>query len=114
MTTDTATAAALDEAENIVRAEWLRLLTAADTGNLTAVTTELPVARPRPPKLALCGITFGRRDAPLPAGRRHRSATRRRNRRVWPTQRSPPWPLPSWSSACRQGRWCSITIDSGR
>lgn len=90
MTTDTLAAEVLDEAESIVRAEWLRLLTAGAPGNCTAAPTEMPVARPRPPKLALRGAPPDRRDAPLPASRRHRSATRRRNRRVWPTQRSPP------------------------
>lgn len=90
MTTDTVTAEVLDEAESIVRAEWLRLLTAADPGRQKAASTEKPVARPRPPKLALCSATPERREVPLPADCRHRSATRRPNRRVWPTQRSPP------------------------
>ncbi|WP_409434880.1 hypothetical protein [Mycobacterium sp. SMC-14] len=73
MTTDTLAAEVLDEAEYIVRAEWLRVLTAAVPGHWTAVPTEMPVARPR-----------------SPASHQHRSATRRRNMRVWPTQRSPP------------------------
>jgi len=90
MTTDTLTAAVLDEAESIVRAEWLRLLTAAVPGHRTAVSADMPAARPRPPTLALGSAPAGRCEVPLPVGRRHRSATRRRNRRVWPTQRAPP------------------------
>lgn len=90
MTTDTLTAEVLDEAESVVRAEWLRLLTAAVPGHWTAVSTDMPVARPRPSKLVWCGLPSGRRDVALPSGRRQRSATRRRTRRVWPTQRSPP------------------------
>lgn len=90
MTTDTLVAAVLEEAESIVRAEWLRLLAAARPGRYAATPTEMPVARPRPPKLAFCGTTSDRDDLRLPASRQHRSATRRRNRTVWPTQRSPP------------------------
>lgn len=90
MTTDTLAAEVVNEAERIVCAEWLHLWIAAVPGHWTAAPTEMPVVRPRCPKLALRGAPPDRRDVPLPAGRRHRSATRRRNRRVWPTQRSPP------------------------
>ncbi|UVO13060.1 hypothetical protein NM962_02600 [Mycobacterium sp. SVM_VP21] len=90
MTTDTLTAEVLDEAESIVRAEWLRLLITAKPGHWTAVLAEMPVARPRPAKLALGSATSDRGDALPSAGRKHRSATRRRNSRVRPTQRSPP------------------------
>lgn len=90
MTTDTLIAAVLEEAESIVRAEWLRLLAAARPGRYAATPTEMPVARPRPPKLALCSASSERRDGSLARGHRHRSATLRRNRSVWPTQRSPP------------------------
>lgn len=90
MTTDTVTAEVLDEAEGIVRAEWLRLLTAAVPGYWTAVATDMPVARPRPPTLVLCGATCEPRDVSLSSGRRHRSATWLRTTGVWPTQRSPP------------------------
>ncbi|MFL0277357.1 hypothetical protein [Mycobacterium sp. SMC-19] len=90
MTTDTLAAEVLDEAEYIVRAEWLRVLTAAVPGHWTAVPTEMPVARPRSLKLALLSVISEQRDASLPASRQHRPATRRRNTRVWPTQRSPP------------------------
>lgn len=90
MTTDILTAEVLDEAESVVRAEWLRLLTAAVPGCWTAVSTDMPVARPRPPKLVLRGVACEPHDVSLPSGRRHRSATRLRTTRVWPTQRSPP------------------------
>ncbi|MCV7383670.1 hypothetical protein [Mycolicibacter longobardus] len=90
MTTDTLIAEVLDEAESIVRAEWLRLLTAEAPGHCTAERTETPATRPRPPKLALRGVKPDGRSVALPACRRHRSATRSRSRRVWPSQRSPP------------------------
>ncbi|OBH18366.1 hypothetical protein A5710_21950 [Mycolicibacter sinensis] len=88
MTTDTLTAHVLDEAERIVRAEWLQLLTAPE--HCYAVRTEMPATRLRTPKLALCSAGPARPGAPPPARRAHRSATRRRNTQVWPTQRSPP------------------------
>jgi hypothetical protein len=90
MTTDTLTAEVLDDAECIVRAEWLRLLSAAIPEHCAAVPAEMPVARPRPPQLAIRSARLDRRGAPPPASRSHRWATRRRNSRVWPTQRSPP------------------------
>lgn len=90
MTTDTLPAEVLDEADRIVRAEWLRLLTAAIPERWHAVRTETPAARPRPPKLAIRCATPERRGAPPPGSPRNPSDTRRRSRRVWPTQRSPP------------------------
>lgn len=90
MTTNTLTAEVLGEAECIVRAEWLRLLSAAIPEHCHAVRTEMPATRSRPPQLAIRCATLGRRGVPLPACRSHRWATRRRNSRVWPTQRSPP------------------------
>lgn len=90
MTTDTVIAEVLEEAESIVCAEWLRLLAAAISEHPAAGRPETPVARPGPPMLAFRCARPGRRGVPLPACCRHRSATRRRDRRVWPTQRSPP------------------------
>ncbi|MEZ0382524.1 hypothetical protein [Mycobacterium sp. pW045] len=94
MTTDTLTAEVLEEADRIVRAEWLRLLAAAIPECCHAVHTEMPAARPRPPELAIRNATPERRGAPPPGSPRNRSDTRRRSRRVWPTQRSPPGGYP--------------------
>lgn len=90
MTTDTLTAEVLDEADRIVRAEWLRLVTAVIPQHRGVVRTEMPVTRFPPPKLAGCRVKPGGRDAPPPGNPWNRSDTRRRSRRVWPTQRSPP------------------------
>lgn len=90
ITTDTLTAEVLDEVECIVRAEWVRLLTASIPEHDDTVRTEMPAPRPRPPKLAIRSARPERRGAPAPGSPRNRSDTRRRNRRVWPTQRSPP------------------------
>lgn len=94
MTTDTLTADVLDDAEGFVRAEWLRILTASLAECLAAAHAEMPAARPRPSARALRAAGPDPGDMALPAHCRHRSAVRRRNRRVWPTQRSPPRPPP--------------------
>lgn len=59
MTTDTLTAEVLDEADRIVRAEWLRLVTAVIPQHRGVVRTEMPVTRFPPPKLAGCRVKPG-------------------------------------------------------
>lgn len=90
MSADTLTADVLDEAESLVHAEWLRMMTDAMPEHVSAEHTEMPVARPRPRKPALRTGRPRRPGMPPPAGGWRRSGTRRRNRWVWPTQRSPP------------------------
>lgn len=83
---DTLTATVLDEAETIVRAEWMRLQ--LDTALSEPHVAEAPAARPRPTQVAPVTTTLDRPGQPLnDCG--HWS-TRRRQNRVWPTQRSPP------------------------
>lgn len=89
MTTDTLSAEVLDEAEDIVRAEWLRLF-AAIPQTCTAARTEMPVARPRLRTLA--AVRPARRGWPEPVLLRCGCEPRQRSGTVWPTQRSPPRP----------------------
>ncbi|BBX21588.1 hypothetical protein MTER_09990 [Mycolicibacter terrae] len=89
MTTGTLAAEVLDEAECVVRAEWLRLYTAATPEHCDAGAHRLPVSRPRPPKLAVRSAEPRRRGAPPPSGRDGRAGGAV-TREVRPTQRSPP------------------------
>lgn len=52
-TTDTLIEVVLDEAQRIVRAEWLRVLEAALSKYFTTDRAQMPAARPRPPRLDL-------------------------------------------------------------
>ena len=84
-------AEAIDEAEAIVRAEWIRLT--HDNGDLDnarcAACAEMP-ARPRPPSSAALAAVRGW-PAPVPPQRTPWPPRRGpRRRRVWPRQRSPP------------------------
>lgn len=91
MTTDTLIEVVLDEAESIVRAEWMRLLDAALSDYFTKDRAEMPAARPRPPRLYLRTGEPRWRGTQMQPYRAHRRAARRRGRRGRPTQRSPPW-----------------------
>lgn len=88
MTTDTLIAEVLDEAERIVDAEWLRLLSTGGRA-LAAAYAKTPVAWPRP-TLALGGAVPTWPGVPNLAAPRRGPAVNRGHRRVWPTQRSPP------------------------
>lgn len=92
MTTDTLMEASLEEAEAIVRAEWLRLQrdTALAESPFVGAGAEAPAARPRPTRVAAVTTTLDRPGGP-PAGSRQ-GTTRRRQDPVWPTQRFPPTP----------------------
>jgi hypothetical protein len=90
MTTGALTDIVLDEAEAIVRAEWLRLQrNAPRAGAHCAECSEMPAARTR----ILIGAAAGtpRPPSPSPPRRQAEWAPRRgAQRRVRPTQRSPP------------------------
>lgn len=90
MTTDTLTEALLEEAEAIVRAEWLRVQrdTALAESPLVEAGAEAPAARLCPSQVAAVTTILDRPGGP-PPGSRQRSI-RRRQDPVWPTQRSPP------------------------
>lgn len=95
MTTDTLTDALPQEAETIVRAEWMRLLYATPPSQhqVTPACAEMPAARPRPPQVATCTATRDRPGAARPRYRKQWPAGGRSSRPVrpvWPTQRSPP------------------------
>lgn len=81
MTTGTL-AGALEEAEMIVSAEWVRI-------QCELIESEMPAARSRGERVALLTMTADRPGTP-PPGCNRRQPTRRRPGRVWPTQRSPP------------------------
>ncbi len=84
MTIDTSTDALLEEAEAIVRAEWLRLCesgfvgTSAEMSAVRGRATSVPVA-----------VALGQRGVRHTGGSGQWPA-RRRPRRVWPSERSPP------------------------
>jgi hypothetical protein len=92
MITDALTETVIEEAEAIVRAEWIRLHhdTAPREQARRAACCEMPAARPCPVTVAtLAAIVEPSRLWPP----RRRSGWPRRGgpqRRVWPTQRSPP------------------------
>ncbi|MDT5336805.1 MAG: hypothetical protein QOD90_2310 [Mycobacterium sp.] len=92
MTTDALTDAVLDEAEAIVRAEWLRLQhdEAPPERAPCAVGSEMPAARPRPVTAATVTATV-ERSRPTPPRRRTGWPFKAvLQQPVWPTQRSPP------------------------
>lgn len=99
MTTDALTETVLDEAEAIVRAEWIRLQhdNAGREHARCPVSSEMPAARPRPFGIATLAAIHKQKGStpprwlgtwisgcgplgPRPEGRG----------RIWPTQRSPP------------------------
>ncbi|EFG78276.1 MULTISPECIES: hypothetical protein [Mycobacterium] len=86
MAIDTLTDTVLDEAERIVRAEWMRLQ--LDTALSEPQVAEAPAARPRPTQVAAVTTTLDRPSRPPSDS--SQGSTRRRQNRVWPTQRSPP------------------------
>jgi hypothetical protein len=92
MTTDALTETVLDEAEAIVRAEWMRLQhdEAPRERAPCAVGSEMPAARPRPVTAATVTATL-ERPRPTPpkrwTGWQSKAAPQQS---VWPTQRSPP------------------------
>lgn len=83
MTTDTLIGA-LQEAEKIVSAEWLRVQC-----ELIATCSETPATRAGAARVALLTAIADTPGAPPPCDGA-RQPTRRRPGRVWPTQRSPP------------------------
>jgi hypothetical protein len=92
MTTDTLTTTAIDDAEAIVRAEWMRMEhDDAHSGHeYPTGCSEKPAARPR---LVTCATMPLKWPGPTPSiCRAGWSPTRGPVRRVWPTQRSPPLP----------------------
>lgn len=85
MTTDTLPATVLDEAEAIVRAEWMRLQhnSASRKRKLAGACAALPAARGRRPQVALLTAASPRPDARPPEGSKQWSP-RRRPGQVWP------------------------------
>ncbi len=104
MTTDALTKTVLDEAEAIVRAEWIRLQhdleqdTAPREHARCQVGSEMPAARPRLFGSATVAAIHKQKETTPP--KRRGGWTPRcgplgprpegRGRRIWPTQRSPP------------------------
>ena len=84
MTIDTSTDALLEEAEAIVRAEWLRLC----GSGFVAMCAETPAVRRRATSVPVA-VTLGQRGA-RQTGNSGNWSARRRPRRVWPSERSPP------------------------
>ena len=105
MTTDVLTETVVDEVEAIVRAEWMRLHYDSPREQLrSAVSSGMPAAKPRPVRGATLTATLTR-SQPLPQSRRTGWPPRGApQRRVWPTQRSPPRPrgVPSHSAEQRR------------
>jgi hypothetical protein len=104
MTTDALTETVVEEAEAIVRAEWMRLQhdDALDEHAHRAVCSEMPAARPRSFRPVIRTATGKRSGAP-----RRRPGWPPRSgphRRVWPTQRSPPLSPGVVPNDCRT-RW---------
>lgn len=91
MTTDVLTETVVEEAEAIVRAEWMRLHHDSPRENLrSAVCSGMAAAKPRPVRGATLTATLTR-SQPSPQSRRTGWPPRGGpQRRVWPTQRSPP------------------------
>ncbi|WP_006242337.1 hypothetical protein [Mycolicibacterium tusciae] len=92
MTTDALTETVLDEAEAIVRAEWIRVHhdDAASEHARCPVGSEMPAARTRLPRIAPSTAIDKQTGATPPrrcGGWAPRCAPQRR---IWPTQRSPP------------------------
>jgi hypothetical protein len=93
MAADTQTATALlDEATAIVEAEWMRLQQEEEDlwREVADLFAEMPAPRPRPPQT---GITthLQQPGQPLPANRRRWPPHGWPQRKIWATQRSPPW-----------------------
>lgn len=97
MTTDALTAAeaaaVLDEAEAIVRAEWMRLQhDDAPPEQARGAVSEMPAARPRPLRITQTTTTITRSWPSTPRPRVGWPPRRGPQRGIWPTQRSPPPP----------------------
>lgn len=86
MAIDTLTDTVLDEAKAIVRAEWMRLQL-NNTALGESQIAEAPAARPHPTHVTQLTTTLDRNWA---TSWQQAGSTRRRQNRVWPTQRSPP------------------------
>jgi uncharacterized protein (DUF885 family) len=84
MIIDTSTDALLEEAEAIVRAEWLRLRESGFGGP----SAEMPAVRSRATPVPVA-VALGQPGARYTGGGGQWPA-RRRPRRVWPSERSPP------------------------
>jgi hypothetical protein len=107
MTTDALIETALDEAEAIVRAEWIRLQ--HDDALLEhawcPVGSEMPAARPRPFGIGTL-TAMHNLNGTTPPRRLGASMPRCGPRRIWPTQRSPPQPAGTCGVSIEQWRWC--------
>jgi hypothetical protein len=97
--------AVIEEAEAIVRAEWMRLHhdSALREQARRAACSEMPAARPCPATVATLSAIV-KRSRPSPARRRTRSPRRGGPQRVWPTQRSPPQHPRACRTALSKGR----------
>jgi hypothetical protein len=94
MTTDVLTETVVDEAEAIVRAEWMRLQhdDAMREHLSCAVCSEMPASLPHPVRGATLTATFDRSQPSPPIRRAEWPPRCGPQRRVCPTQRSPPQP----------------------
>jgi hypothetical protein len=84
MTIDTPTDALVEEAEAIAHAEWMRMLECEFLG----ICAERPAVRSRARPVVVT-VALDQRGG-WQAGGNEPWPARRRPRRVWPTQRSPP------------------------
>jgi hypothetical protein len=89
MDTDTSTEALLDEAEAIVRAEWLRLRDVQDH-TVARRCVDLPNTRHRPPQAVATRVAVGPRAVWRDGDDHDQPARPWLALRVSPTQRSPP------------------------
>jgi hypothetical protein len=111
MITDALTETVIEEAvieiaEAIVRAEWMRLHhdSAPREQARRAACSEMPAARPCPATVATLPAIV-KRSRPSPPRRRTGSPRRGGpQRRVWPTQRSPPQHRRACRTASSKGR----------
>lgn len=106
MITDALTETVIENAEAIVRAEWMRLHhdSAPREQARRAACSEMPAARPCPATVATLPAIV-KRSRPSPP--RPRTGLPRRGgpqRRVWPTQRSPPQHRRAYRTPLSKGR----------
>lgn len=97
--------AVIENAEAIVRAEWMRLhhdSVLREQARGTACS-EMPAARPCPATVATV-FAIVKRSRPSPPTRRTGSPRRGGPQRVWPTQRSPPQHRRAYRTPLSKGR----------
>jgi hypothetical protein len=104
--TDALTETVIEEAEAIVRAEWMRLHhdSAPREQARRAACSEMPAARPCPATVATLPAIVKRSRPSPPTPRTGLPRRGGPQRRVWPTQRSPPQHRRACRTALSKGR----------